>query len=131
MLGLCGLPLINIGGELVVLGLGFLIPLVQDVLFLLLVDLALLGEVVLRQLVPLPLVVNLETLLDEPQQLLLPLELPLFALRQLHATEKCLVVRNLSLEQLDLLHLALCEIFLPRVFSQVGHGSRAGLRVVR
>jgi hypothetical protein len=125
MFSLTGLPLIDISDELVVLGLRFLVPLVQHTLFPLLVYLALLGEVVLRLNIPIPLVVNTEALLNKLEDFFLVIKLALLALGDAHATEESFVIRDFFSKELYLLELTLCKILLAGALAQGGHGKGA------
>jgi hypothetical protein len=127
MFSLTGLPLIDINDKLVVLGLRFL---VWHRLFPLLDYLALLGEIVLRLYIPIPLVVNTEALLEELEDFLLVIELALLALGNAYATEECFVIRDFFSKELYLLELTLREMLLTGTLVQGGHSKGARDRII-
>lgn len=128
--GLALLPLVDVGDERVLVLLVFLVALVEHAPLLLRVDLALLGDVVVWELVAVVAVVNLHSLLHQTKNLLLPLELALLLLGHLLAAEEGLLVDDLELEEVHLLCLSLLEVLLTRPFTQGGHGLLSGEAVV-
>jgi hypothetical protein len=126
------LPRVDVRRELLLVAIArrVLVALVEYVLLLLLVDLALGREVVLRELVAVVPVLELEPLLGELQHLLLARERLALAARDAHPAEQRLVVGDLAAEQLEALLLALLEVLVARALAEVGQRRVARVGVV-
>jgi hypothetical protein len=106
------LELIDIGDELAFLAFIFLVPLVQHIALLLLVDLALFRNVVFGKHIAVRSFVNLLPFLHDSQELLLAFVLGYFLFGEPLPTEEDGFILNLELEQLDPLELSFGEILL-------------------